>query len=107
MKLSWFWLIKQELVCRVKLGKCLRKSRTRRTVSVKTTPGNIPTEIVVDVTDLDLFQAITVKDLQLPEGVEATLSPSLTLAIVLEDRRAAKEAADKAAAEAAPAAKKA
>ncbi len=80
---------------------------TRRTVSVKTTPGNIPTEIVVDVTDLDLFQAITVKDLQLPEGVEATLSPSLTLAIVLEDRRAAKEAADKAAAEAAPAAKKA
>ncbi|MBO6939145.1 MAG: 50S ribosomal protein L25 [Deltaproteobacteria bacterium] len=77
---------------------------TRRTVPVRTTPGNIPTEIVVDVTALEMFQTISVKDLVLPEGVEAALAPELTLAIVLEDRKAQKEAAEAAAAEAAAAA---
>ena len=77
---------------------------TRRSISVKTTPGNIPTELVVDVTDLEMFQTISVKDLKLPEGVEATLAPDLTLAVVLEDRKAAKDAEEKAAAPGAAAA---
>lgn len=77
---------------------------TRRTVPVRTTPDNIPAELVADVTELEMYQTISVKDLVLPEGVEANLSPELTLAIVLEDRRAAKEAEAAAAAEAAPAA---
>lgn len=76
---------------------------TRRTVPVRTTPGNIPTEIVVDVTALEMFQTISVKDLVLPEGVEAALAPELTLAIVLEDRKAQKELEAAAAAEAAAA----
>jgi large subunit ribosomal protein L25 len=78
---------------------------TRRTIPVRTTPGNIPTEIVGDVTELEMYQSISMKDITLPEGVEATLDPELTLAIVLEDRKAKimeEEAAAAAAAAAVP-----
>jgi len=74
---------------------------TRRSVPVRTTPGNIPAELVLDVTELEMFQNLSVKDLTLPEGVEAQLAPDLTLAIVLEDRRALKEAEEAEAAAAA------
>jgi len=62
---------------------------TRRTVPVRTTPAKIPVSIDVDVTPLALKDSIAVEDIELPEGVVCTLSPKLTLAIVLEPRKVA------------------
>jgi len=75
---------------------------TRRTLPVRTTPANIPVSIDVDVTHLNLRDSIAVEDVKLPPGVECTLQPKLTLAIILEPRKAtAEEAAEDAAAAAA------
>jgi large subunit ribosomal protein L25 len=62
---------------------------TRRTLPLRTIPPRIPTSIDVDVTALNLKDSIAVEDIELPEGVVCTLSPKLTLAIVLEPRKAA------------------
>ena len=69
---------------------------TRRTLPLRTTPANIPVSIDVDVTSLNLKDTISVEQIELPEGVECTLSPKLTLVIVLEPRKAAAAAADEA-----------
>ncbi|MGD8609151.1 MAG: 50S ribosomal protein L25 [Myxococcales bacterium] len=61
---------------------------TRRTIPLRTTPARIPVSIDVDVTELALKDSIAVEDIELPEGVVCTLSPKLTLAIVLEPRKA-------------------
>ena len=61
---------------------------TRRTLPLRTTPARIPVSIDVDVTSLGLKDTIAVEDIELPEGVVCTLSPKLTLAIVLEPRKA-------------------
>ncbi len=74
---------------------------TRRDLPVVCKPNLIPSEIVIDVSDINMHETVSVKDLQLPEGVRVALRPELTLAIVLEDRRAAKEAEKEAAAAAA------
>jgi len=62
---------------------------TRRTLPVRTTPANIPVSIDVDVTDLELKDTVSVQDVEFPEGVECLLRPALTLAIILEPRKAA------------------
>ena len=62
---------------------------TRRTLPLRTTPANIPVSIDADVTHLDLKDTISVEELELPEGVECMLRPKLTLAIILEPRKAA------------------
>ena len=79
---------------------------TRRTLPLRTTPANIPVSIDVDVTPLQLRDTISVEQVELPEGVECTLAPKLTLVLVLEPRRAGASAADEEAegGEAAPAA---
>ena len=80
---------------------------TRRTLPLRTTPANIPVSIDVDVTHLDLKDTISVEDVEFPQGVECMLRPKLTLAIVLEPRKATaadEEAEAAAAAAAAPAA---
>ena len=80
---------------------------TRRTLPLRTTPANIPVSIDVDVTHLDLKGTISVEDVEFPQGVECMLRPKLTLAIVLEPRKATaadEEAEAAAAAAAAPAA---
>jgi large subunit ribosomal protein L25 len=79
---------------------------TRRTLPLRTTPAHIPVSIDVDVTHLNLKDAISVEDVELPEGVECALQPKLTLVIILEPRKAtaAEEAEDAAAAAAASAA---
>ncbi len=74
---------------------------TRRTVPVVCKPNLIPPAIVVDVSGIDLHETVTVGQLDLPEGVRVTLPPELTLAIILEDKRAARLAEEKAKAEAA------
>ena len=61
---------------------------TRRTLPLRTTPANIPVSIDVDVTHLDLKGTISVEDVEFPQGVECMLRPKLTLAIVLEPRKA-------------------
>ena len=76
---------------------------TRRTLPVRTTPANIPVSIDVDVTDLELKDTVSVQDVEFPEGVECLLRPALTLAIILEPRKAA-EAEEEAEAAATPAA---
>jgi large subunit ribosomal protein L25 len=78
---------------------------TRRTIPIRTTPANIPVSIDVDITHLDLKDTISVEEVEFPEGVECLLSPKLTLAIILEPRKAtaAEEEEDAAAAAAAAA----
>jgi large subunit ribosomal protein L25 len=61
---------------------------TRRTLPLRTTPARIPVSVDADVTRLGLKDTIAVEDIKLPEGVVCTLSPKLTLAIVLEPRKA-------------------
>jgi len=78
---------------------------TRRTLPIRTTPANIPVSIEVDVTHLELKDTLSVEDVEFPEGVECLLRPKLTLAIVLEPRKATaaeEEAEAEAAAAAAP-----
>ena len=76
---------------------------TRRTLPLRTTPANIPVSIDADITHLQLKDTISVGDLKFPEGVECALRPNLTLAIILEPRKAtaAEEEEDAAAAAAA------
>jgi len=76
---------------------------TRRTLPLRTTPANIPVSIDVDVTHLNIKDTISVEQVELPAGVECLLAPKLTLAIILEPRKATAEdaEADAAAAEAA------
>ena len=61
---------------------------TRRVLPLRTTPANIPVSIEVDVTHLELKDTISVEDIVLPEGVECSLNPKLTLVIILEPRKA-------------------
>ncbi len=77
---------------------------TRRAVPVLAKPGSIPAKLVIDVTEIDMFGSLAVKDLVLPEGVTVTLKPDLTLVAVVEDRRAIKLAEEEAEAAAALAA---
>ncbi len=72
---------------------------TRRTIRLRCTPEKIPTIIDLDVSELDLFESIRVKDLDLEDGVEAMLKPEQTLAVVLENKRAVKAAEEEAKAE--------
>ena len=65
---------------------------TRRDLPVVCKPDQIPAEIVIDVSHIEMHETVAVKDLQLTEGVRVALRPELTLAIVLEDRKAQKEA---------------
>ncbi|MFT5357903.1 MAG: large subunit ribosomal protein L25, partial [Polyangiales bacterium] len=60
---------------------------SRRTLKIRCTPDKIPSIIDIDVSALDLFEALTVKDLSLPEGVVCTLKPDYTIVAVLENKR--------------------
>lgn len=62
---------------------------TTRILSLHTTPDKIPARLTYDVTELGMHQAVHVEDLDLPEGVKVNLPPKRTLAIIIEDRRAA------------------
>jgi large subunit ribosomal protein L25 len=64
---------------------------TRRTLPLRTTPAKIPVSIDVDVTHLGIKDTISVEQVELPEGVECLLAPKLTLAIILEPRKAVAE----------------
>ena len=74
------------------------------TIEVRSTPSNVPNEILIDVTDLTPDSVIRLADIKMPAGVVALGDPESPVVTVLMSR-AATEAANAAAdAAAAPAA---
>jgi large subunit ribosomal protein L25 len=61
-------------------------------IEVRTTPGNIPNEIVIDITDMTMDTVITLGDIKLPAGVTAVAEPDMAVVTVLVTR--AEEAAE-------------
>ena len=56
------------------------------TIEVRTTPRNIPHEIVIDVTDMTMDTVITLGDITLPAGVVAVADPDTAVVTVLLTR---------------------
>jgi large subunit ribosomal protein L25 len=56
------------------------------TIEVRTTPRNIPNEIVIDITDMTMDTVITLGDIKLPAGVTATADPETAIVTVLVTR---------------------
>ena len=72
-------------------------------LEVVTTPRNIPDEVVVDISEMDMDTTIRVADIALPAGVTAAADPEYPVVTVLTMRTPvldAEEAAAEAAAEA-------
>jgi large subunit ribosomal protein L25 len=55
-------------------------------VDVRTTPRNIPDEIVIDVSDMTMDTVITLGDITMPSGVTAIAEPDTPLVTVLTIR---------------------
>ena len=72
-------------------------------IEVRTTPANVPNEIVIDITDLTPESVIHLADLKLPAGVVAIGDPDMLIATVLMSRGSTADAAAAAAAGDAPA----
>jgi large subunit ribosomal protein L25 len=68
------------------------------TIEVRTTPANIPNEILIDITDLTPDQVIRLSDVALPKGVVAVGDPDMPVVTVMVSR-AATEAANAASAD--------
>ncbi len=73
----------------------------RNEIEIATTPRNIPDEIVIDISDMDMDSTITIGDLPLPDGVAATGEPGWDVVTVLTMRTPVLDDEDAAAAEAA------
>jgi large subunit ribosomal protein L25 len=71
-------------------------------LTVKTTPGNIPNELTIDVSEMDIGDSIRVGDVRLPSGVETEIDPEEPIAIAQVTRATieAEELEEAAAAEA-------
>ena len=65
----------------VKLGGVLETYR--ETVRLSSKPLDMPSKIVVDVTDLDINDSINIEDLKLPENVSAVFDQSFAIVSVL------------------------
>ena len=78
---------------------------TMNVIEVTTTPRNIPSAVVIDVSEMDMETTIRVSDIVLPAGVTATADPEYPVVTVLTMRTpvldAEAEAIEAAAAEAA------
>ena len=72
-------------------------------IEVRTTPANVPNEIVIDITDLTPESVIHLADLKLPAGVVAIGDPDMLIATVLMSRGSTADAAAAAVAADAPA----
>ena len=73
---------------------------TMTELEVVTTPRNIPDEVVIDVSDMDMDTTIRVADIPLPAGVTAAADPEFPVVTVLTMRTPVLDA-EEAAAEAA------
>jgi len=67
-------------------------------IEVRTTPANVPNEIVIDITDLTPESVIHLADLKLPAGVVAIGDPEMLIATVLMSRGSTAAAGEAAAA---------
>jgi large subunit ribosomal protein L25 len=74
---------------------------TMNVLEVVTTPRNIPDEVVVDISDMDMDTTIRVADIALPAGVTAAADPEYPVVTVLTMRTPVLDAEEEAAAEAA------
>ena len=74
------------------------------TIEVRTTPSSMPNEILVDITNMTIYDVIHLRDLTLPAGVTAVGDPDLVVVTVLTTRAEAPPAAAAPAEGAAPAA---
>ncbi len=72
---------------------------TLTTLSIRSTPDQIPQEIAVDVSDLEIGGALRVRDLVLPSGVTTEADPEEPIVIASASTVAAVLAAEEAAAE--------
>ena len=60
---------------------------------VRTTPANIPNEILIDITDLQVDSVIRLADIALPAGVTATGDADMPVVTVLMSRAATETSA--------------
>jgi large subunit ribosomal protein L25 len=56
----------------------------RRRIKVKAAPENLPDYFELDVTDLDVGDNILIRDIEMPEGVECYLNPSIPVVGVIK-----------------------
>lgn len=73
-----------------------------REVPLRATPDRVPSEIRVDVTNMELGHVMRVKDLALPEGVSALLDPERSVVTCAEPRKRPTDEDEAAAAGATP-----
>lgn len=57
--------------------------QTRRELEVKCLPGNIPEEIEIDISALDMGDSLHLKDIHLPEGVESVVEAESVLVSIV------------------------
>jgi large subunit ribosomal protein L25 len=57
-------------------------------LTVEAKPGNIPTSIVVDISNLNVGEAVRIGDLVLPEGVTTLLDPDTVVVSAVATRAA-------------------
>jgi len=62
-----------------------------RELEVRAVPAKLPSAIEVDVSHLDIGDAIHVRDLQVEEGVEILEDPEQTVVTILAPKKAAEE----------------
>lgn len=86
-------------------GKCIGVENggilqtVRHELEVYCLPNNIPNQITVDVSKLDIGDAIHVEDILLPEGVEITHDVNFTVLTVIATRKETEDAEGEDAAE--------
>ena len=56
----------------------------RRRIKVKATPGNLPDFFELDISDLDVGNNVLIRDINMPEGVECYLNPSIPVVGVIK-----------------------
>jgi large subunit ribosomal protein L25 len=52
-------------------------------VEIRAAANNIPNELVIDVTDMNMYSIIRMEDIVLPKGVTAVSDPDLVVVTVL------------------------
>ncbi len=65
-----------------------------REVEIRAIPSKLPSAIEVDVSDLDIGDAVHVRDLKVEEGVEILEDPEQTVVTILAPKKAAEEEAE-------------
>lgn len=74
-----------------------------REITILSLPKDIPSQIVVSVSELKLGERIRTRDIELPDGVRLKSNPEETVANVISGRAAKLSESEEAASEAAPA----